>query len=451
MPERQRGINKKRKVKNRLDNNQPINLPEETIENIKNHVDSEIYKFTTLKRKEKKSDTVARDKDHKNQEPNKNQNKSSPDEMESSAFPSNIQMEEHNTTCNSNDDFEIRGETIFRYTGNSLMNFSHPIKLQEEIDKHIGIDNPVVEKAFINNKNKQLYIITSELRTILHLEKFQWPGEAFETGIQTAKPKEKSYFIAVRGVPTTLDIKDENVINKIRSKYSPISEIYRITKKSENKELNLLKIKVTNDDCAKYIINHGLQIGYINYKTEEWRQQIRPKQCRKCNKYGHTTNECLEKNYTCPLCAHNHKLEDCQNRNTQKKIKCSNCQGKHPAFSKVCKIMIDETNKLTKKQQKQVSQKNNSQNTQTNQAQKTSTNTKKTQQATYADITKAHTNTKEQRTEKNYTNGNNTIKMTITKIIANLSTLLTLETLDTSSLEQINKAIENLIARIQNE
>ncbi|RMZ93420.1 hypothetical protein BpHYR1_047253 [Brachionus plicatilis] len=55
-----------------------------------------------------------------------------------------------------------------------------------------------------------------------------------------------------------------------------------------------------------------------------------------------------------------------------------------------------------------------------------------------------HTNEQANTTENNY-------KTIITRIIANLSTLITLESIDTSSLDQINKAIENLLFRIQNE
>ncbi|CAF1102134.1 unnamed protein product, partial [Brachionus calyciflorus] len=178
-------------------------------------------------------------------------------------------MNDTNTSAMEND-FEFRGETVFRFEGKDLLNYSNPIKLKEEIDNHINLNEPKIDKAFINSKKKQLYIITSDLQTTLHLEKHTWNNKAFGSGINAVKPKDKMFFIAVRGVPTSIDIKDEEMIYKIKSKYEPISEFYRIIKKSENKELNILKIKVTNEACANHILTHGLQIGYVNYKTEIW-------------------------------------------------------------------------------------------------------------------------------------------------------------------------------------
>ncbi|CAF1105707.1 unnamed protein product [Brachionus calyciflorus] len=158
-------------------------------------------------------------------------------------------MNKPNTSA-MDDDFEFRGETVFRFEGRNLLNYMNPIKLQEEIDAHINISEPMIDRAFINSKNKELYIITSDLKTIIHLEQHTWSSEAFGSGINVFKPKEKAYFIAVRGVPTSIDINDEKTIEKI---------------------------KINNETCANHMLAHGLQIGYVNYKTELCRYQPRPK------------------------------------------------------------------------------------------------------------------------------------------------------------------------------
>ncbi|RNA01807.1 hypothetical protein BpHYR1_005303 [Brachionus plicatilis] len=126
--------------------------------------------------------------------------------------------------------------------------------------------------------------------------------------------------------------------------------------------------------------------------------------------------------------------------------------------------MINETNKLTKKIQNhettnQAGQKQNLPQIVTSQTQ----NQYPDNQTYATQVTKPLTQHNRSQTMKQNSNSQNTntnessntstseYKTIITRIIANLSTLITLESIDTSSLDQINKAIENLISRIQNE
>ena len=127
--------------------------------------------------------------------------------------------------------------------------------------------------------------------------------------------------------------------------------------------------------------------------------------------------------------------------------------------------MINETSKINKKNQ------NNETNNQLAQKTKTAhTNIQNTPnpdphtqtyatQAAKLPTQQTHTQTSNQKlnptnnqTNKHSNNATGTnFKTIITRIIANLSTIITLESIDTSSLDQINKAIENLISRLQNE
>ncbi|RNA20724.1 hypothetical protein BpHYR1_002072, partial [Brachionus plicatilis] len=192
-----RGVHKKQTKKTL--NSQINNIPSETIANIKRH-----YKKTT-----------------DSEQPIQNSNESSTTFEDEEIIETSMN---ENNTSEMGEDFEFRGETVFRFEGKNLLNYTNPIKLQEEIDKYINHFDPKIDRAFINSKNNQLYIVTSDLQTILHLEKHTWDNEAFGTGINTVKPKDKVFFIAVRGVPTSVDIKDEKTIQKIKNKYEPISE-----------------------------------------------------------------------------------------------------------------------------------------------------------------------------------------------------------------------------------
>ncbi|CAF1111450.1 unnamed protein product [Brachionus calyciflorus] len=106
----------------------------------------------------------------------------------------------------------------------------------------------------------------------------------------------------------------------------------------------------------------------------------------------------------------------------KQKIECSNCGGYHPAFSKRCQKMIEETNFIVEAQKKQTSKKVTGQQNLT-----TSYNQKFEQKVN-------NTN--------NHTNAN--INAVLVSIIANLSFLIGSKKLDMSSLVKINTTIENL-------
>ncbi|CAF1111422.1 unnamed protein product, partial [Brachionus calyciflorus] len=156
-------------------------------------------------------------------------------------------------------DFEIQEEKVFRYEGTSLNAFKNPFKLQQEIDKHLG--KAVINKAFVNNKNNQLYLITDDKNTI-------------------------------KGVDISIDVEDEQFIQIMEKNYQ-IYDIKRITKKSlNNKPLPVLRAKVKNDEILKSLIKSGIRIGYSSFRIEEWKYEPKPLQCKKCNGFNHKSAEC---------------------------------------------------------------------------------------------------------------------------------------------------------------
>lgn len=76
--------------------------------------------------------------------------------------------------------------------------------------------------------------------------------------------------------------------------------------------------------------------GFIHCKTRVYIPN--PRRCFKCQRYGHGTNGCREKQ-TCAKCAgHDHLTEEC--KATQ--FKCSNCDGPHAAYSHSCQRFKQE-------------------------------------------------------------------------------------------------------------
>ncbi|CAF0760881.1 unnamed protein product, partial [Brachionus calyciflorus] len=302
---------------------------------IDNHVEDEFSRFMNYSKpnnskqinqniKQKVVEQVTKNQKNKKQELT-NSNRNLFDTSHSSA--SSYSMKDNESDDDLADDFEILEEKVFRYEGTSLNAFKNPFKLKQEIDKHLN--KAIIKKAFVNNKNNQLYLITDDKNTIKYLNGFTWPKKAFLTGISKATPKEKTNFIAIRGVDVSINVEDDQFKKHMEKSYQ-IYDIKRITKKSlNNKPLPVLRAKVKDEETVRSLISSGIRIGYSSFRIEEWKHEPKPMQCKKCNGFNHKNTDC-EKDTTCPLCAGNHSLKDCQ----KEKIECSNCGGNHPAFSK---------------------------------------------------------------------------------------------------------------------
>ncbi|CAF1091286.1 unnamed protein product, partial [Brachionus calyciflorus] len=404
---------------NKNKNKNSKRLPQDTQQSINNYVDEKIDRYTQSDNKPTKNPTTAKIKQKFANEVATYQEKRKLEIIqEKRNIPNSSELDISDCSImdesNSIQDFEIVEEKVFRYVGKSLQQFLNPIRLKDEIDTYISSKNHVIKKAFINNKNKQLYIITDDLPTINHLNKHNWPEYSFNDGITKIDSKPKVTFIAIRGVHQSINIDNDDFRNYLNYNYE-ITDVKRITKKSENsKPLPILKAKITNQQKLNAILRDGIKIGYTNHRIEIWKFQPRPLQCKRCNKYGHAI--CNEE-IVCPLCSEGHSLQDCQNKRDQTKLRCSNCQEAHPAFSKKCKLMIDATNEIAKKK---------------NSNQTSNQNSKKpTQPLKSTPVANANS---ENQTKSN--DAKNEFKEIIAKIITNLSIITSMQILDTSSLKK---------------
>jgi len=193
-------------------------LPQDTQQSIDNYVDDKMESFKQRSKKPNNNLTSSNIKKKlaneraSYQEKNKitilKQKRNMTDSSESDTSDCSI--------MNDNDDSQdlnITEEKVLRYIGESLYQFFNPIRLKYEIDSYIAFQQAVIKKAFINNKNKQLYIITDDLPTINHLNKYRWPERSFNSGIIKFDSKPKTTFIAIRGVHQSINIDNEEIRN----------------------------------------------------------------------------------------------------------------------------------------------------------------------------------------------------------------------------------------------
>lgn len=70
-------------------------------------------------------------------------------------------------------------------------------------------------------------------------------------------------------------------------------------------------------------------------------------QCKRCQQYGHTRNNCLRP-YRCVKCAENHNTLDCQKKDRNTPAKCALCLGSHPANYKGCQVFLEIQKRKTR-------------------------------------------------------------------------------------------------------
>jgi hypothetical protein len=59
------------------------------------------------------------------------------------------------------------------------------------------------------------------------------------------------------------------------------------------------------------IINEGIKLEGMRYKTEEYIKPLRPLQCFKCQKFNHLALDCPSDESFCVKCGGKHKVSEC--------------------------------------------------------------------------------------------------------------------------------------------
>ena len=151
---------------------------------------------------------------------------------------------------------------------------------------------------------------------------------------------QRKYRIGVIG-PIGLDTPLDELKELIEEKGHQVYKVERLlrSRKFNNEPTNKIKIWFESETLPEYItlmlekfrINPFIQRAY---------------QCYKCQSFGHHANQCTNKT-KCIVCAEEHRLADCPNKNKNDRLKCANCGEAHTANYSECSFIVKE-NKIQK-------------------------------------------------------------------------------------------------------
>lgn len=132
----------------------------------------------------------------------------------------------------------------------------------------------------------------------------------------------------------------EDTGNKVRG------EVVNIRRRGTKEPYNIFIVNVEQNENNKLV----KEIRYIFHQRvliEDPRKSTIIPQCTRCQKYGHTKNNCMRP-YKCVKCAEDHKTTECTKSNNTP-AKCTLCEGEHPANYKGCNVYVEMMNRKTKR------------------------------------------------------------------------------------------------------
>lgn len=148
---------------------------------------------------------------------------------------------------------------------------------------------------------------------------------------QDASHKDKK--VVIKDLPPTVDPAD--VKQDLELKGFQVKEVHQFKRKNEGRFVHLPVYCVTLPRSEKadtiYDVRHVL---YTKVRVQDYEMKLEPSQCKKCQRWTHTTNYCWLP-ARCVRCGDTHSIKDCRHPK-EAPPKCANCQQQHTASWKGC-------------------------------------------------------------------------------------------------------------------
>jgi hypothetical protein len=138
-------------------------------------------------------------------------------------------------------------------------------------------------------------------------------------------PRKSNLFVVFRGVPDRYT--DEYLTSYINMPAT------RMRSAVHDKFTRSVRVLCPDAETKNKLINDNFySFSFQRFRVEDYRQDG-PRQCFKCQQFGHTSRDCQASQETCKTCSGPHRHQDCQQKEAPR---CSNCQGNHPTTFAGC-------------------------------------------------------------------------------------------------------------------
>jgi hypothetical protein len=179
------------------------------------------------------------------------------------------------------------------------------------------------------NKQKQcLAIVLNDLSKLPVLSSINKLGN---WDISCSPPLRESCISGViRRVP--LDLTDEDILTELQLNYPTVHSVTRLFRRDteSHSKIKTGSVKVDFNVDTGSPLPDRICIFYESFPCELFVRN--PPRCTKCQSFGHTTSVCHSNKVKCAKCSGFHNTTSCDSQNEC----CPNCQGNHPAYSRLC-------------------------------------------------------------------------------------------------------------------
>lgn len=213
---------------------------------------------------------------------------------------------------------------------NENLPLNSPVAIYNDLNKKIKHNKNI--KFLKITRNKNLFIkVSSKICALEVLKLTHILSIAVDTRLLYDNLLSKC---VIKNVSADVELQD--IFKALKAQSLNALSIRRFSKTvSENcsdkriKPLNTILVNCIGKFPEEVIMFHFI------YNTESFNES--PRQCRKCQRYGHSFKVCRSKP-RCGKCSEEHETIKC----TSEIVKCAQCNLNHPAYSKDCAFYIKE-------------------------------------------------------------------------------------------------------------
>lgn len=173
--------------------------------------------------------------------------------------------------------------------------------------------------------------VTAKARTIDD----SWVTKVFQGGsISHRLYRVVAYAIRIKDVT---QIGPEEFVKKLnRENPGTGAKSITIPKRNLEKDIGSIIISVDNIRTANILCDKGLFFDHGFYTCSPFCESASPRQCYKCQGFGHVSKHCVKKG-KCAWCSSTRHTEaECELKKGKTGTRCANCSGNHAAFDPRC-------------------------------------------------------------------------------------------------------------------
>ncbi|VVC92579.1 unnamed protein product [Leptidea sinapis] len=161
-----------------------------------------------------------------------------------------------------------------------------------------------------------------------------------ETGLEWhsySPPEEINVKVAIRGLPT--ETSTEEITEALNAKQFDVEHIKNI-KGTQGRPGSIFYVPLRKTQNIQSIYGVTELLNMLGITIEAWRGKKGPSQCRRCQKFRHSSHN-YHRQQACVRCGEPHRASECP-RPKDEAATCRNCGGPHPANYKACPVFVKE-------------------------------------------------------------------------------------------------------------